>query len=112
LIVTAAACWLKFVAGATATDLGLVPGKVAFDVRLGLLAFPAIVVPVYAVNAMLLAARKFLPGGIVADPIALLPLAIVLGILYYRTHRILPGIVLHMAFNAVAVVAAFLSSPG
>ena len=27
-------------------------------------------------------------------------LALVLGALYYRTHRIVPAIVLHMAFNA------------
>ena len=112
LIVAGAACWLKFAVGATAADFGLVPSKLAFDVRLGLLAFPAIIVPVYAVNAMLLAAQKLLPGDVVVDPIPLLLLAVVLGTLYYRTHRILPGVVLHMAFNAVAVAGAFLSSPG
>ena len=34
------------------------------------------------------------------DPIPLWLLAVGLGLIYQRTHRILPCIVLHMAFNA------------
>ena len=42
-------------------------------------------------------------------PFALLPLAITLGFLYYRTHRILPCILLHAMFNFMnlALLVAF-----
>ena len=60
-------CWLRFAVGATLSDLGIVPGKLAADVRLGLLALLAAVVPVYAV---LIVAKQLLPEGVVADPIA------------------------------------------
>jgi membrane protease YdiL (CAAX protease family) len=112
LTLAVAVCWLKFAVGATAADFGIVPSKLASDVRLGLLAFPAIIVPVYAINIVLLAARELLQMNVVIDPLPLLLLAVVLGTLYYRTHRILPCIVLHMAFNAVAVIGAFLTPPG
>jgi len=100
-------CWLKFAAGATLADFGIVPKRLATDVKLGLLAFLAILVPVYA---LMLTTTKLLPKGTVADPIPLLLLAAVLGTLYYRTHRIVPAIVLHMAFNAMGVILAILAS--
>lgn len=96
-------CWLRFVVRAKGVDLGIVSGKVAGDFRIGLVGFLAVTVPVYMV---LIVAKKLLPGNTVADPIPLLLLAVVLGTLYYRTHRILPAIVLHMAFNSVAVLLA------
>jgi membrane protease YdiL (CAAX protease family) len=103
--IAVALCWLRLAVGATAADLGVTPRGLAADVRLGLAAFLAATVPVLALNA---AVKYMLPYAVV-DPIPLLLLAIVLGTLYYRTHRILPCIVLHMAFNAVAVAGAFLA---
>ena len=44
------------------------------------------------------------------DPIPLFFLALVLGVLYHRTHRIAPSLVLHMAFNATSVVLFFAGS--
>jgi membrane protease YdiL (CAAX protease family) len=38
------------------------------------------------------------------DPVALFILALVLGTLYYRTHRIVPSIVTHAAFNATTLL--------
>ena len=95
--------WLRFAAGATLADFGIVPGKLAADVKLGLLAFLAVTAPVYAVS---LAAKQLLPQGMVTDPLPILCLALALGILYYRTHRILPAIILHVAFNATGVILA------
>jgi membrane protease YdiL (CAAX protease family) len=96
-------CWLKFAAGATLADFGIVPGRLAADVKLGLLGFLAVTGPVYAVA---FAAKQLLPENVVTDPIPILLLALALGVLYYRTHRILPAIVLHMAFNMTGVILA------
>ncbi len=94
---------------ATAEDLGIVPGKVGSDCRLGLLAFFAVLAPTYAA---MFAAMALLPKNAVADPIPLFVLALALGALYYRTHRILPCIVVHVAFNATAVISAiYLAAP-
>ena len=98
-----ALCWVRLAAGATLGDLGMVPGKLWADVQLGMLAFLASTVPVYV---LLVAATSLLPENTVADPIPLFLLAAVLGGLYYRTHRIVPAIVLHMAFNATGVSLA------
>lgn len=43
------------------------------------------------------------------DPIAIFVLALFLGYVYQRTHRILPCIVLHMFFNALTLVILWLS---
>jgi membrane protease YdiL (CAAX protease family) len=107
LVITLAVWWLKSAARATWADIGIVPGKLAGDVRLGLLAFLAVLVPVYIV---MFAAKHFLPANVVPDPIPMLFLGAALGTLYYRTHRIVPSIVLHAAFNATGVVLMLLSS--
>jgi membrane protease YdiL (CAAX protease family) len=95
--------WLRLAAGATLVDLGIVPRKLAADIRLGMLAFFIITAPVYGV---LILVGNLLPGSVVADPLPIFLLAAVLGGLYFRTHRIVPSIVLHMAFNATGVVVA------
>ncbi len=100
-------CWLRIAAGATLADFGVVPRKLAADVKLGMLAFLVITVPVYAV---VIAMKNLLPDNVVADPIPLFLLAMVLGGLYCRTHRIVPAIVLHMAFNATGVILALWAS--
>jgi len=41
------------------------------------------------------------------DPIPLFLLALVFGVLYHRTHRIVPSLVLHMAFNATSIILIF-----
>jgi len=98
-----ALCWVRLAAGATLGDLGIVPGRLWADIQLGMWAFLAITIPVYV---LLIVATSLLPENMVADPIPLLLLAAVLGGLYYRTHRIVPAIVLHMAFNATSVSLA------
>ena len=39
------------------------------------------------------------------DPIPLFFLALIFGVLYHRTHRLAPSLLLHMAFNATSVGA-------
>jgi membrane protease YdiL (CAAX protease family) len=107
LVIAVILCWLKFVAGATLADIGIVPGKLAGDVRIGLLAFLAITPPVYAI---LIVSQEMLPETVVPDPIPLLFLGLALGVLYCRTHRIVPAMVLHAAFNAAGVFLALATS--
>jgi membrane protease YdiL (CAAX protease family) len=103
LTVVLSVCWLRFAAGATLADFGIVPSKMLHDLRTAGVTFLAVTVPVLATNV---AASELLPRGVVSDPIPIFFLAIALGILYYRTHRIVPSLALHMAFNAVGVFIA------
>jgi membrane protease YdiL (CAAX protease family) len=43
------------------------------------------------------------------DPIALFPLALVLGYLYNRTHRLLPCIVMHLCFNGFSLLVLWIA---
>jgi len=43
------------------------------------------------------------------DPIPLFVLAVALGIIYHRTHRVLPCIVIHMLLNGCSLVVLWLA---
>lgn len=103
LVMLATVCLLRMRAGATAVDFGWVPGKFFGDVGLGLAAFAAVAAPVYA---MMITLTALMPKCIAPDPLVLFPFALVLGTLYWRTHRIVPAIVLHMALNATSLAVA------
>lgn len=90
---------------ATPADLGWVREKFFADVRLGLFAFAALAAPVYAMQLTLGAC---LPSYLAPDPFVLLPFAVALGVLYHRTHRIVPAIVLHMSLNATSLTLGWL----
>jgi membrane protease YdiL (CAAX protease family) len=93
--------WVRARAGATARDLGWAPEHLWSDVRTGLVAFAAVAVPIYAIQFLF---WSLLPEGVAADPAPLFFFALVLGSLYYRTHRIVPAIVLHMSLNACSLM--------
>jgi membrane protease YdiL (CAAX protease family) len=97
--------WLRLDAGATAADLGLVPAKLAADVRTGLLGYLAIATIMFPLNAGL---SWILPPNIAPDPFSLFPLALMLGFLYYRTHRLAPSIVVHMGLNLTSLLGEWL----
>ena len=103
LTVVLSVCWLRLAAGATLADFGVVPSKIFHDLRTAGVTFLAVTVPVLAINVDM---NELLPKSLVADPIPILFLAMALGMLYYRTHRIVPSLALHMAFNAVGVFTA------
>ena len=103
LVMAFAICLLRFRAGATAEDFGFVPDKLLADVGLGMLAFAGLAAPTYA--AMLLLG-SLLPKYLAPDPFVLYFFSLALGILYYRTHRIVPAIVLHMSLNATSLAMA------
>ena len=78
------------------------PGLWRKDVAIGLTAFAAVTGPIL----LSFAAIQPLADNLVLDPLPMFVLAMVLGTLYYRTHRILPSIVLHAAFNMTGVFLA------
>jgi hypothetical protein len=108
LSMLAFAFWLvRTRSGATAADLGFVRKKLAADVRLGLLAFATVTAPILLLQYVL--TRFVLPENhVAADPIPLFLLALMLAVVYYRTHRIVPAIVTHMAFNATGLLLFWL----
>lgn len=102
----AAVLFLRIRSGATAVDLGFVGKRFFADVRLGLLVFAAVGAPILLVQNVMV--KYVLPSHVAADPIPLFFLAVVLGIVYYRTHRITPVIVVHLALNATSLGLAWL----
>ena len=107
LVLGLAIAVLRFAAGATAADLGWKPEKLRSDAKLGLLALLAVIGPVLALQVALMGLVKWTGIDYAPDPIPLFFLALVLGVLYHRTHRIAPSLVLHMAFNATSIVLFF-----
>lgn len=101
--------FLHWRVGATAADLGWAPGKILADVRLGLIAFIAVRVPIYAGQIILV---KLVPKEYAPDPIPIFFFAIALGLIYNRTHRAAPSIVAHMALNASSLAMFLLWGEG
>jgi membrane protease YdiL (CAAX protease family) len=99
---------LRGLRGASWRDLGVVPGELWSDVCLGLQSFLALVAPIYLLQLLL---RLVLGADPIVDPISLFFFAMALGLLYLRTHRIVPSIVLHMALNATSLAMAWAIAP-
>jgi membrane protease YdiL (CAAX protease family) len=100
---------LKSHARPTMIELGFSSEMFWRDVRLGILTFLSLVAPIYLLQGVLQGLLKnVLEWNIAADPFTIALFAFVLGTLYYRTHRIVPSVVLHMCLNATSVALAFL----
>lgn len=95
--------YLRRVRRATKEDLGLRLDCLPRDAGLAVATFAAVIVPVYALQWGL---SLLLPDS-VTDPVPLFFFALALGYLYLRTHRLAPAILLHMVFNATAMVVFF-----
>ena len=100
---------LRLKTGATAADLGFVARKVPRDVGLGLAAAGGVVLPIIILQAVL---NAVLPSWVAADPLPLFCFAVVLGMLYCRTHRVVASIVLHISLNATSLAALWFFMPG
>ncbi len=101
--------FLHWRVGATAVDFGWAPKKIFADVRLGLITFAAIAIPIYG---SLIIVSQLLPKKFAPDPIPIFFFAIALGLLYNRTHRAMPSIAVHMALNATSLAMVLLWSTG
>ncbi len=107
VILAAGVALLRFRRGATLADFGVAPQKIVSDLGLGVATFLAIAAPIY----LLQGALHILLGDIIApDPITLVFFAIALGLLYFRTHRIVGPIALHMALNGTSLLVAWLAA--
>ena len=80
------------------SELGLVPTNMKSDLRGAAILYAMIIIPMFMIQIAL----KSLAPEMVADPITLMVLAMTLGILFFRTNRFLPVLLLHMIFNAVS----------
>ncbi len=103
LAVALAVTYLRSHRGATAADLGWVPEKLPRDLALGLAAIVCCMPLLTSVQA---GVGIFLTR-VAADPVTLFFFAVVAGVLYFRTHRIVPSIAMHAAFNAMMLTAAW-----
>jgi membrane protease YdiL (CAAX protease family) len=90
---------------ATAADLGWTPGKILGDLKHGLGIFLAVAPFLYGIQVGL---QFVLPESIAPDPLPLFLFALLLGFLYYRTHRLSLVFVLHAALNASSLAMAWL----
>jgi membrane protease YdiL (CAAX protease family) len=107
LTLVAAVAWLHRRVGATAVDLGWERPKLWADIQLGFVSFLGVAAPIYALQISL---RAMLPAYMAPDPLPLFFFAFVLGTLYFRTHRIVPLIVLHAALNGTSLLLAWLGT--
>lgn len=105
MAVVYAVAWLRFrTPDLTAADLGIDPRRIKSDIRLGLSALLVVACPIYFLQFVL----TLLWPNVVPDPISLFFFALALGFLYYRTHRLLPSIVLHMALNGTSLMMVWM----
>ncbi len=100
LLVAVILGWLRVVRKVRFERLGFRAKRIGSDSLLGAAWACVAVGPVLALQFVL---TQVFPNSVV-DPFALLPFALVLGFLYWRTNRVVPGIVLHMCLNGVSVV--------
>ena len=100
---------LRFLIGATPRNLGWQPRKLVADAKLSLAALLAATPPLLVLQVGLLYALEKHHIDLPPDPIPLFFLALVFGMLYQRTHRIAPSLILHMAFNATSVALYFVA---
>ncbi|NLY00680.1 MAG: CPBP family intramembrane metalloprotease [Rhodopirellula sp.] len=98
---------LRMRRGATLVDFGVVPERILPDIGLGLLTFFAVAAPIYSLQAVL---HFLLSDWFAPDPITLMFFAMALGLLYFRTHRIVAPVTLHMALNGTSLLVAWLAS--
>lgn len=111
LTLALAVAFLKISCQAQLSDFGLSCQTLPKQLAQGLLVYLVLIGPVYLlllVSQILLWA--FQADQLAPDPLPLFVLSLVLGILYFRTHRLLPCIVLHMAFNATGLAIFLLLS--
>ncbi len=110
----AAMALVRSSAGASWQDLGISVRQIVPDAVVGVKAVLAIVIPMYLVQVALYFVFLHLHrAGVVSemiapDPVPIFLLALVLGYLYFRTHRYAPSVIAHMTFNATSLALVLL----
>ena len=108
VLIAATVAYLSLIRGATSCDLGIDRRKIFGDCLLGFGTACLLTPPIYLLNHGL----TTLVGDVALtlDPIPIFFFSVGTGVLYFRTHRILPGIMFHMVFNGIAVVSAYINA--
>ena len=98
------------VRGASASDLGWPLRRVGYDLSLGFIAILAVIPPVLLFSGLLENGLRSIHSPISGDPLPIFFLALALGTLYRRTHRMMPSLVLHIGLNGSSVLLFYLQS--
>lgn len=106
LVMVFAVAYLRVVRGATVADFGWRKDAFLADLQLGIATACAVLGPLYVIQFVF---QRILPEAVAPDPFPIFVLSAVLGFLYLRTHRVLPGIVLHACLNALSLAMAILA---
>lgn len=105
ILILAFSIWLlKKPLGLNWREIGLDFRSWKKDLCLGALGFGAAAEATYLLQAVLAAPLK---NYCAPDFIALIPIALVFGILYWRTRRLLPGFTAHAIFNGFSILQLF-----
>ncbi len=95
--------YLRIVRKATLRDFGIDLSRILPDVRTGLFFLALLLPPMILIQKGL---HALLPD-VTTDPVPLFFFAIALGLLYFRSQRIVAGLVLHAALNGVMLFLLF-----
>ena len=98
IFVASVSLYLIFARNATLDDLGIRMSKITDDITIGFAAAVLIIPPIIAFISVL----NTIDPKIVWDPIPIFFLSLGLGFLYFRTHRIIPGIIVHCLLNGIS----------
>ena len=90
------------------TDLGFDRRYWVSDIQLGVVTAIMVIVPVFMIQLLAMYGFQWLGIAHAADPIPIFFLAVALGVLFFRTRRLLPCITLHACFNGVAFLLSLL----
>ena len=90
--------------GLSFREIGLDLSHWKSDFCLGILAFAAFALPSYLLQGLV---SPLLSEYCASDFIALFPISLIFGILYWRTRRLLPSIVTHCLFNGFSLFQLF-----
>ncbi len=108
VLVSGSAAWICYRTGARLADFGVVPRQIPGDILLGAGTFLAVAAPMFVIQGVLTLAVQRLKLPVVADPVAVLFFGTVLGVVYYRTQRIVPSVVIHALLNFTSLALAWL----
>lgn len=104
VVLTLSVVYLRIVRKATLADFGISIPHLPMDIGLGVLTFALIFVPLFGAQLSL---QGLFPPPAVVDPYTIFLFSCTLGFLYFRTHRIVPSIVLHMCLNGFSTAMMF-----
>ena len=103
IFIVSASIYLYMVRQATLDDLGIQTKKIPEDIATGFGAAVILLPPILLCTVIL----NTINPNFVWDPIPIFFLSIGLGYLYFKTHRIIPSIILHATLNGISFFTVY-----